>query len=273
MNINNTLITLKSEIDEAILTRKVNGKKFPNGNDAKQALIRSKRLINLVHDVIKYSFISLDVNTKKIVPPLHDTKPEIKLKGFLKEKDQDICIVPDISMIKRLIAKEDFQVSDIEPIISVNIRSQLSSLSKNIDTLYERTFAEAFNLHRMYPKQCLGEVYLIPTHEYDDQAMKSNKIAFKSPSPKKVESYINMFQAINSRRIIDGDEHKNERICLLIADFRIKKPVIYNSITDLIKANVVPAGTKATLEGLTITDFAKDILDIYSERFDINSLY
>lgn len=273
MNIHNILTTLKSEIDKAILTSQVNGKEFANGNDAKQALIRSKRLINLIHDVIKYSFISLNVNTNKIVPPLHNTKPEIKLKGFLKEKDQDICIVPDIAMINQLIAKKALKVSDIETVISINVRSQLSSLSNNIDTLYERTFAEAFNLHRIYPKQCLGEVYLIPTHEYDDRAMKTNKIAFKNPSTKKIESYINMFQAINNRRTIEGDEHKYERICLLIADFRQKEPVIYNDITDLIKANLVPAGTKATLNRLSINDFAKDILDIYSERFDINLLY
>jgi hypothetical protein len=273
MNIQDILTNLKSEIDEAILTSKVNGKEFAHGNDAKQALIRSKRLINFIHDVIKHSFISLNVNPNKIIPPLHHTKPEIKLKGFLKEKDQDICIVPNIAMINQLIAKKPLEISDIESVISINVRSQLSSLSKNIDTLYERTFAEAFNLHRVYPKQCLGEVYLIPSHEYDDKAMVTNKIAFKNPSPKKVESYINMFQAINNRHEVEGDEHKYERICLLIADFRHKEPVIYNDISDLIKANLVPAGTKATLERLTINDFAKDLLEMYSKRFDIKALY
>ena len=51
----------------------------------------------------------------------------------------------------------------------INVRSQMSSLAKNSDTLFERTFAEAMNLHMQYPDIVLGEVYLIPINEYDDE--------------------------------------------------------------------------------------------------------
>jgi len=49
-----------------------------------------------------------------------------------------------------------------EKIISINVRSQFSSLAKNFDTLYERTIAEAQNLHVRCSKMCLGEVYMMP---------------------------------------------------------------------------------------------------------------
>lgn len=93
-----------------------------------------------------------------IYPPIGSSSPEIKIKGFLKSKNQDVAIIPT----EQLVALTNTTSPEVEKVLSVNIRSQLSSLSKNIDTLYERTFAEALNLHLSYPKQCLGEVYLIP---------------------------------------------------------------------------------------------------------------
>ena len=44
----------------------------------------------------------------------------------------------------------------------------MSSLAKNADTLFERIFAKSLNLHMRYPNIVLGEVYLIPVYEYDD---------------------------------------------------------------------------------------------------------
>ena len=52
----------------------------------------------------------------------------------------------------------------------------MSSLAKNSDTLFERTFAEAQNLHMRYPDIVLGEVYLIPVHEYDDDMVKRGTV-------------------------------------------------------------------------------------------------
>lgn len=46
---------------------------------------------------------------RRVDPTLHATKPELKISGLLKQKDQ----------------------------------SQMSSLAKNADTLFERTFSES----------------------------------------------------------------------------------------------------------------------------------
>lgn len=261
MDIHQILLQIKRDFDRSITTAKFNGKKYANGNKAKEALIRSQKIINLIHEFVKNDFANSGVPTQMIFPPVGSSKPEIKIKGFLKSKNQDVTIIP----FDEQITLSDTDSPNNEKILSVNIRSQLSSLAKNIDTLYERTFAEALNLHLSYPRQCLGEVYLIPTHEYDDKAMLKNKVIYKSVS--KIESYIKMFQAINNRRETDKDGYKYERVCLLIVDFRQDEPKLYESIESLKKDGLVPQESTVTLENLTPKNLAIDLLSIYRSRF------
>ena len=261
MSLENILKKVKVEFEKAIKTARFNGNVYSNGNKAKEALIRSQKIINYIHDFVKEDFIRAGVAKNKIYPPVKHTNPELKIQGFLKAKNQDIAIVPN----KALIGKATENFSENDKILSVNVRSQLSSLAKNIDTLYERTFAEALNLHLSYAKQVLGEVYLIPTHEYDDKAMLKNKVVFKKVS--KIEDYIRMFQAINQRGSADKDEYKYERVCLLIVDFRGTSPKLYSDIKSLIKDGLVSEKTELTLENLSIDNFAEDLIAIYNSRF------
>lgn len=261
MNTNKILLQIKKDFDLAITTANFNGKAYPNGQKAKEALIRSQKIINLIHEFVKNDFINCGISKNIIFPPVGCSKPEIKIKGFLKSKNQDVAVIP--SNIK--ISSSNTILLENEKILSVNIRSQLSSLAKNIDTLYERTFAEALNLHLSYPKQCLGEVYLIPTHEYDDKAMSGNRVVYKKVS--KIEDYIRMFQAINNRKNINKDEYKYERICLLIVDFRQKSPKLYETVEELKRDGLIPKNSDVTLENLTSDNFARDLLSVYESRF------
>ena len=261
MDLEKILKKIKKEFEVAIKTAKFNGNVYDNGNKAKEALIRSQKIINHIHDFVKDDFIKNGISRNKIYPTIKQTKPELKIQGFLKAKNQDIAIVPDKSLVKK--TSEHFP--EVEKILSVNVRSQLSSLAKNIDTLYERTFAEALNLHLSYPKQVLGEVYLIPTHEYDDKAMVKNKVVFKKAS--KIEDYIKMFQAINQRRSASKDEYKYERVCLLIVDFRSTQPKLYSDIQSLIKDGLVSKKANLNFENLSINNFAKDLIKIHNNRF------
>ena len=261
MSLEKILKKIKNEFEVAIKTAKFNGNTYDNGNKAKEALIRSQKIINYIHDFVKEDFIRAGVAKNKIYPPIKHTNPELKIQGFLKAKNQDIAIVPD----KALIKKTSEHFSGIEKILSVNVRSQLSSLAKNIDTLYERTFAEALNLHLSYPKQVLGEVYLIPTHEYDDKAMLKNKVVFKKIS--KIENYIKMFQAINERGSANKEEYKYERVCLLVVDFRSTSPKLYSDVASLIKDGLVPPNASLTFENLSINNFTDNLLSIYNNRF------
>lgn len=265
MNIDQVLLQIKKDFDNAITTARFNGKTYENGNKAKEALIRSQRIIKLVHEYVKRSFVEIGVPETKIFPPLGNPSPETKLKGFLKSKNQDVTIIPNEDQL----ALTNTTSPENEKIISVNIRSQLSSLRKNIDTLYERTFAEALNLHLNYPRQCLGEVYLIPTHEYDYKAMLRNEVVYKSAS--RIEEYIKRFQAINNRTETSKDEFKYERVWLLIANFKSKQPKLYETMEDLIEDGLVAEDSSVTLDNLTSINFAEDLLNIHKDRFGENA--
>ena len=165
--IDNQLVIFKNMIEQSILT---------GGAKGKESMIRSSALINLIHDAVKYELQQQGLAPANIYPHFHQTKPEIKLAGFLKQKDQDVCVIPSnipkapltinwgpmAFQNKRDLYGHEYSTNTLV----INVRSQMSSLAKNADTLFERTFAEALNLHMRYPEMVLGEVYLIPTHEY-----------------------------------------------------------------------------------------------------------
>ncbi len=270
-DINNQLIKFKRAIEEAIIER---------GSDGKTSAIRSSYLINLIHDAVKFELIKNGVDPQKIYPHLGETRPEIKLAGFLKQKDQDVCVVPDnITKIKSIINwgpmafqnKWDKYGQDYtNNTLVINVRSQMSSLAKNADTLFERTFAEALNLHMKYPELVLGEVYLIPVHEYDDAEVSKHNVAFKT-NKTNVEKYISFFDSINNREI--GDEfYKYERCALLIVDFNQEQPRLFKNNQELIDAGIISQDFGIDYSTLSFNGFVEDLLSIYSNRFDINNL-
>lgn len=278
------LNNIKEELEKTILH--FDKEKYENGLKAKEGYIRSKALINCIHEAVKRELISKQVYLDSIFPPLGKTAPELKIAGFLKQKDQDVCVVP-----KKILRKErkidwgpllyenkidPYGQEYIEQSLIINIRSQLSSLIKNADTLFERTFAEAFNIHLIYPNAVLGEVYLIPVYEYDDQAMKGNKVIFKE-SKTNLEKYISFFTALNNRAAYGHDESKGiiieaekyEKIALLIVDFS-KSPIkLYNSTEELKEDKLVNENFSLELEDLSFNIFIKSLLEIYEERFNI----
>lgn len=246
------------------------------GEDGKTALIRSQQPIKMIHEAVKTSFILNGVRPDLIQPELGNSAGELQLAGFLKKKNQDICILPN--NIKKttevltdglLSGEQDIYGHALtEKILSVNVRSQLSSLGNNIDTLYERTFAEAMNLHMRCKQMVLGEVYLIPVYEYDKHQAQRNKISWiGTQSP--ILTYIKAFSAINNRVSIISDDYKYERVCLMVVDFSQPIPKIYNTDAELKADNLIPQHTTVSINGLNYTTFTADLVQIYSARFGI----
>ncbi len=154
-----------------------------------------------------------------------------------------------------------------ERTISINIRSQISSLAKNFDTLYERTIAEAQNLHVRCPKMVLGEVYMIAVPEYDSDAMK-NKTVKLVDKVGTVGKYIKSFEAINNRNSVEKEEYKYERVCLLIVDFSQNPVKIYHHDKELIDAGLLSSESSASIENLNWESFTPSILKTYETRFE-----
>lgn len=269
--IDNQLREFKFWIEDSIIR---------GGAKGKESMIRSSHLINLIHDAVKKGFIDAGVNPANIYPHFGNTKPELKMAGFLKQKDQDVCIVPsNIKKVPTIInwgplafeCKTDEYGYDYSTnSLVVNIRSQMSSLAKNSDTLFERTFAEAQNLHMRYPNIVLGEVYLIPVHEYDDDLVKCKVVGFKQRQTN-LEKYISFFNSIN-RRADDGEDYAYERCALLIVDFNRSQPYLFRNSAELKQAGYISQNFGIEYATLNFQDFVSDILKIYSNRYDIKNL-
>jgi hypothetical protein len=249
------------------------------GETGKTSLIRSQKPIKLIHEVIKTSLISSGINPENIKPRLGASSGELKLSGFLKKKDQDICIIPNGAkeVLEKLTVgllagrNDKFGLAATESIISINVRSQLSSLGNNIDTLYERIFAEAMNLHMRCPKMCLGEVYMIPVYEYHKHLAQKKQIGWvtkKSP----IETYIRAFEGINLRTSITDDFYKYEKACLLVVDFSKVIPKLYSTDAELKADNLIAPTSTVSISNLNYQSFIKDLVATYSTRFPANTL-
>lgn len=279
VNFQDAVNEFKRLLEKAITTGCNDGKDCGDGLKAKESLIRSSKLINLIHEAVKNDLIAEGIQRNRIFPPAGALKPELKIAGFLKQKNQDVCVVP-LNIRKQSIIidwgplateriTDPYGKKFCEASLVINVRSQVSSLTKNADTLFERTFAEPMNLHLIYPQMVLGDVYLIPVHEYDETVMKNNQIAFKS-NKTNVLKYISFFSAISDRASGNDDLHKYERCALLVIDFNRDIPKIYTTTSELIKDGIVPRTCTIDFRKISVDNFAKDIIQIYNDRFDVD---
>lgn len=250
------------------------------GTQGKRSLINSQQLINLLHEVIKSSLISNNINRNLIRPLVGQSNGEMTLAGYLKFKKQDVCVIPNnLAPEKEKIdffglfnsgAYDLYGELFTEHILSINIRSQLSSLAANIDTMFERTYAEPLNLHRRVPKMVLGEVYLISVKELDKNEIDKKNVVYKpftDSTAKHLEKYIKGFSALNLRRNQRDDDFKYERVALIIADFSQNPVKIYNSTLQLFEDNLLPENSTASIENLIFDNFIQNLLEIYERRF------
>lgn len=256
------------------------GGKFENGLKAKESLIRSQTLIYHLHDFVKQEFQNYGVPGDRIFPPLDQNKPERKVAGYFKQKDQDVCVIPKFDKdklepkeinwgpLKNLGLKTEYGIENEDKILVTNIRSQMSSVEKNIDTLFERMIAESYNLHYQFPSMIVGELYLIPVYEYSSEEMKSNKVSFKS-NKIDIEKYIRFFFELNKGDgdIDDKNLHKYNRAALLVVDFNKEIPKIYTSTQELIEDKIVKADFDIELNTLSPLTFVYDLIKMYLEKY------
>lgn len=271
-----SLEIIKASIEDVIRSGGASGKK---------SLITSQQLVNLLHETIKSSLVAEGVNPLNIRPTPGSANPEITLAGFLKFKKQDVCVFPnnlqprqeslDFNGLFTTGVTELYGELFTEHILSINVRTQLSSLGKNIDTMFERTYAEPLNLHRRVPKMVLGEMYLISVRELNSGQIANNNPVytnFTASTSQQLEKYIKGFAALNLRRGQRDDDFKYERVALIIADFSQNPVKVYNTTEELIQDNLLPANSTATIENLQFEGFIRTLLDCYEQRFGLNIL-
>lgn len=271
INLNEALEIIKISIEDVI--------KF-SGAQGKKSLITSQQPINLLHEVVKSSLVEKGVTRELIHPPVGQSNGEIKLAGFLKFKKQDVSVFPNNLTPRQEEINFDglFNTGTIEPygelfsehILSINVRSQLSSLANNIDTMFERTYAEPLNLHRRVPKMVLGEVYLISVRELNSVELSQRNVVYKpftNSTSNYLEKYIKGFSALNMRASQRDDDFKYEKVALIIVDFSQTPVKIYNSTEELTEDNLLPLGSTASMDNLNYEDLIQTLLNVYERRF------
>lgn len=278
---------MKKMIEHAIKFQEVEGRKedrkgrpFANGLEAKRSLIRSQHLIYELHEFVKEEFLFYEINPSNIYPPLGKAKPEITMTGTFKRKDQDVCVMPQKILDKPELVNwgplnnsgtySIYGSEKEEKILATNVRSQLSSINKNIDTLFERMISESLNLHDKYPKLVLGELYLIPIYEYNDNEMFNNKVKFKSGITN-VAKFIRFFSYLNNY-INATEPYKYTKAGLVVVDFSQTIPKIYETTTDLKKDNLVDSNFNLELADLSPIQYVYDLLCIYDKTWGLETL-
>jgi len=255
--------------------------------------IRSQNLINILHEFVIEELRNM-VNNDWIIT-------EKTVYGFPKKKKQDIYVQPpqdtyemldqlkeisrklaaekrdldankkrrifeierSIKSLQGLIAKrKKYSGIAVGPLLSINIRSQLSSIEKNYDTLFERIFAEALNLHNRFPYMVLGYLYLLPHRGYN----------FKDNSFNEhydLEKYILSFLSISDRQNPKDEAWKYERICLLIVDFSQDPPEIIDNIRQFVEKGLVSErfANMYSFNELSIENFFDELYKYMMERY------
>ncbi len=84
--------------------------------------------------------------TVPIDPKKYQLMQEVTLFGSHKNKDEDIALTHFAN----------------GPQIAIGIRSQMSSVGKNLENYYEGIIGECISLHDRFPMATLGYVYLLP---------------------------------------------------------------------------------------------------------------
>jgi hypothetical protein len=268
----------KVALETAITSRSYAGKLYSNGHAAKEALIKSQRLILRIHEVVKVSLheeLTKTGRKNSIFPPVGQSNPELLISGFIKAKKQDVVILfdddlPRVEVIQEgLLAgtKDKVGKAESERSIVVGVRSQLSSVDKNFDTLMERTFAETLNLRLRLPKLVMGEVYLLPVVEYDIEAMRENRVAWES-RPVKVDKFIRTFLGISGRKPQDfnDDLYKYERTSLILIDFQKTPPTVFLTLDELKEAGYLGSDYRADFHLLSPQGFASDLILKHRQR-------
>lgn len=167
---------------------------------------------------------------------------EAPILGSHKSKDVDVAVMHPTS----------------GPLVLVGVRSQMSSVGKNVLTYYQDIVGEAISLQERYPMSVHNYAYLHPlTYQEERKATKTKPARIETVTPDHAR-YAKMYRAIAGR---DDKLYKNstgiyDQFAYMVVDFD-KSPAALRD--DLVRAAVPDID-------LSITSFADRIVDTYKRR-------
>lgn len=194
------------------------------------AAVRSQRFIKVMHTELAAEL------TARLTPKAIKERVEIRLEapvhGSFKDKDVDVAAIHPVN----------------GPLILIGVRSQMSSVEKNILTYTQDIIGEAISLQDRFPMAVFGYAYLLPLHPAGKQAKRLN-----------YQRYARIFGSITGR---SGPTYKAERgrydhFAFALVDFDESTPALHESLVQ----DAVPSGVD-----LRLTNLVARCVDTYRER-------
>lgn len=179
--------------------------------------VRGQGFINLLHDYCVDELVNIGVPREIIFK-------EATVFGSHKPKDVDVAVIDKVN----------------GPFIIVGIRSQMSSVSKNILTYYEEIIGDCISLHDRFPMAVVCYVYLLPTRPIKLGLGRENIDLARAEQ---------LFRLITDRGDWRNTKDKYEHFAFLKVDFTQDPPQLLETITQL-----------------RIDNFFDKIRDTYNER-------
>ena len=164
-----------------------------------ETAVRSQRFINILHD-----YCVTELNTVGINEDKFQILKDATIYGSHKPKDVDVAVVENIN----------------GPQIIMGIRSQMSSVSKNILTYYEEIIGDCISLHDRFPMAVLCYVYLLPKKTIKPGLTETINL----------ERAEKLFERITGRNDWRDTKDKYEHFAFLKVDFESDPPKLLETI-------------------------------------------
>lgn len=209
-------------------------------SDDPMKAVRGQHFIKALHAHIAYQLnerLHPDARKQGIF-----VKEEAAILGSHKSKDVDVAVLHPTS----------------GPLLLVGVRSQMSSVGKNVLTYYQDIVGEAVSLQERYPMTVHSYAYLHPLTYTEEKKATQKQPAREVVHDTNVERYAKMYRAISGRddkfyRVLSGIY---DQFAYLVVDFT-KSPAELRD--DLVIAAVPDID-------LSITTFVDRIVATYKKR-------
>ncbi len=161
--------------------------------------VRNQTFINVLHDycISELHNVGITDNSFQIIK-------EATIFGSHKQKDVDVAVIENIN----------------GPQIIIGIRSQMSSISKNILTYYEEIIGDCISLHDRFPMTVLCYVYLLPKRPIKEV---TNELV-------NLDRAERLFERIAGREDWRAPKDKYEHFAFLKVDFDEDPPKLLETI-------------------------------------------
>lgn len=214
---------------------------------------KSQKFISLLHDYCESELKQRDISDYYV----HKEKI---VSGSNSEKKVDLVVIGSQDGSRSVITG---------PLITISVKSQMSSIGKNFLTVYDRIVGEVLNIHNRFPLAVANCIYLYPIRGYNKPSKVQHKEAYErikqaihKDELTNPEDYLKeqiRFDVLNRKYgLITGREgtasfnDKHEHFCLLVIDFDKEIPDIRNDLV--------------THKDLSIDNFFDKIVRDYKER-------